>query len=64
MPWLLHFRGEGYAAMAGVREYVYVLEEEDEEAEDPAPGFELVSKTEIADLPSSFPMETLLVSRG
>ena len=67
MAFLLHFRGTGYGYMSGVSEYVQIEDVEDEaelETEDKtAPGFVLVSVTDIGDTPDSLPTDSLLVPR-
>lgn len=69
--WMLHFEGEGYAFMGGVHEYLVLTEAEGGEldkAKEPAPGFQLVSCTEIetvdcSDFPASLPTDKTLVPR-
>ena len=65
---ILHFSENGVEEkgiwMKGVEEYVIVTDEEEEDSSvenDRAPGFALESQTEIEELPSSFPVNTMLI---
>jgi len=67
MAWLLHFTGQGYGSMAGVSEYVVIvdLSEELEDQREPAPGFNLSSETdlEVGDPPTTIPTNRVLAPR-
>lgn len=64
MGYLLYYRGEGKALMAGVKEYVVLLDLDDLTVEDQkdncAPGFELHSVLSIdedmTELPTEMPL--------
>jgi len=58
---ILHFTGEGYGMMEGIEEYVVIVEDSENFEEHKAPNFILESVTEIADVPSSFPVGKNLV---
>ena len=58
---ILHFSGKGYGFMSGISEFVVFINDEDDVEEQGAPGFELVSETEIDDMPGTFPMHTTLI---
>ena len=60
---LLHFMGEGYGVMSGIDEYVVFTENGESINEHKAPGFYLESETEIDDLPTVFPTETVLIPK-
>ena len=59
---VLHFTGKGYGEMDGVTEYIVIIEIDEDEDGQCAPGFELYSSTEV-DLPSSLPLNTTLVPK-
>lgn len=60
---VLYFRGVGFGFMNGIKEYVVIVDDPDEPIEDHlAPGFELVSVTELSeDLPNNLPLNTTLI---
>ena len=62
---VLHFSGEGRGFMSGISEYVVVVDDDEIDVDEQcAPGFELVSNTElIIDLPASFPTNENLIIR-
>ncbi len=60
---LLHFVGEGYGALEGVREYfTFSSMIPTPEFREPAPGFKLVAEEEVS-LPGWIPDETPLMVR-
>lgn len=67
MAWLLHFTGEGYGEMAGVSEYVKIVDDGDalDEEREGAPGFKLASETDLTidDPPCTIPSNRPLMPR-
>jgi len=65
MPLILYFRGEGKVAMAGVKEYIVLIDadeiSDEETAHRTAPGFELHSTIEIDEDISELPCDETLI---